>query len=72
METFHVSGSTGLSSIYVGESLKNLETYLPATQTIIVTDENIKKYYQKDFPDVPVITIGTGEGIKPFLLLKPF
>lgn len=64
METFHVRGSTGLSSIYVGESLKNLETYLPATQTIIVTDENIKKYYQKDFPDVPVITIGTGEGIK--------
>ena len=64
METFHVKGLLGLSSIYVGESLKNLENYLPSTQTIIITDENIKKYYQKDFPDVPIITIGTGEGIK--------
>ena len=64
METFHVKGQLKLSSIYVGESLKNLENYLPSTQTIIVTDENIKKYYQKDFPNVPVITIGTGEGIK--------
>ena len=64
MKKFHVKGQLGLSSIYVGESLKNLESYLPSTQTIIITDENIKKYYQKDFPDVPILTIGTGEGIK--------
>ncbi len=64
METFHVKGQLSLSSIYVGESLKNLKNYLPSTQTIIITDDNIKKYYQKDFPDVPIITIGTGEGIK--------
>ena len=64
METFRVKGHSGLSSIYVGERLKNLKNYLPSTQIVIVTDENIKKYYQKDFPDVPVITIGTGEGIK--------
>ena len=64
METFHVKGQLGLSSIYVGESLKNLGNYLPSTRTIIITDENIKKYYQKDFPDVPIITIGTGEDIK--------
>ena len=64
MEIFHVKGEHGRSSIYVGERLKNLEEYLPSTQVVIITDENIKKYYQKDFPDVPVITIGTGEGIK--------
>jgi len=64
VETFHVKGQLGLSSIYVGESLKNLGNYLPSTRTIIITDENIKKYYQKDFPDVPIITIGTGEDIK--------
>jgi len=64
MEIFHVKGQLRLSSIYVGESLKNLEKYLPSTQVIIITDENIKKYYQKYFPDVPIITIGTGEGIK--------
>ncbi len=64
METFHVNGLLGQSSIHVGESIKNLENYLPDGQVVIVTDENIKKYYQKDFPDVPMITIGTGEGIK--------
>ncbi|MCP3874183.1 MAG: 3-dehydroquinate synthase [Desulfobacteraceae bacterium] len=64
METFQVNGQLGLSSIYVGESLKNVEKYLPSSQVIIVTDENIKKIYGNDFPDVPVITIGTGEGIK--------
>jgi 3-dehydroquinate synthase len=64
METFRVSGQLGRSSIYVGERLKNLETYLPPTQVVIVTDENIKKHYGRNFPDVPVITIGTGEGIK--------
>ncbi|MBU2452204.1 MAG: 3-dehydroquinate synthase, partial [Proteobacteria bacterium] len=64
MKTFHVKGQLRLSSIHVGESLRNLDKYLPSTQVVIVTDENIKKYYKKDFPDVPVITIGTGEGIK--------
>ncbi|NOX33563.1 MAG: 3-dehydroquinate synthase [Deltaproteobacteria bacterium] len=64
METFQVKGEYGLSSIYVGESLKNLEKYLPSTQVVIVTDKNVKKYYKTDFPDVPVITIDTGEGIK--------
>ncbi|MFH2091429.1 MAG: 3-dehydroquinate synthase family protein, partial [Pseudomonadota bacterium] len=64
METFHVNGQLGHSSIHVGESIKNLETYLPKNQVIIVTDENIKKYHKTDFPDVPVITIGTGEDIK--------
>ncbi|MFH2058117.1 MAG: 3-dehydroquinate synthase [Pseudomonadota bacterium] len=65
METFHVNGQLGRSSIHVGESIKNLENYLPKEhQVVIVTDENIQKYYHKDFPDVPVITIGTGEAIK--------
>ncbi len=64
MKTFHVKVEYGLSSIYVGESLKNLKNYLPGSNIIIITDENIKKHYKDDFPRVPVITIGTGEGIK--------
>ena len=70
MKNFHVKGQLGLSSIHVGESLKNLESYLPDSQTIIITDENIKKYYQKEFPRVPVITIGTGEGIKTLATIE--
>ncbi len=64
MKTFQVKGENRISSIHVGERLENLKNYLPATQVVIVTDENIKKHYKNDFPDVPVITIGTGEGIK--------
>lgn len=70
MKTFHIKGSYGSSSIYVGERLKNLGNYLPDVQTIIITDENIKKYYQKDFPNVPIITIGTGEGIKTLATIE--
>jgi 3-dehydroquinate synthase len=64
METFHVNGQLGRSSIHVGERLKNLDQYLPKSQVVIVTDDNIKKYHGNYFPDVPVITIGTGEEIK--------
>jgi 3-dehydroquinate synthase len=64
METFHINGRIGNSSIHVGERLKNLGSYLPDVRTVIITDENIKKYYGKEFPDLPVITLGTGEEIK--------
>lgn len=64
METFQVDGQLGQSFIHVGEKLKNLDHYLPDGQVVIVTDENIKTHYKDDFPDVPMITIGTGEGIK--------
>ena len=70
MKTFHIKGEYRRSSIYVGERLKNLKNYLPASQTIIITDENIKKYYQKEFPDVPIITIGIGEGIKTLATIE--
>ena len=64
METFHIKGRLGCSSIHVGGQLKNLGNYLPDARTVIITDENIKKYYEKEFPDLPVITLGTGEEIK--------
>ena len=64
METFHIKGITGNSSIYIGENLQNVDKYLPDCKTIIITDKNVKRYYLDDFPDFPVITISTGESIK--------
>nr|NJM02778.1 3-dehydroquinate synthase [Desulfobacula sp.] len=64
METFQINGKLGSSAIHVGEHLKNLGNYLPDARAVIITDENIKKYYEKDFPDLPVIALGTGEEIK--------
>ena len=64
MKSFQVRSQTRLSSIYVGESLENLNNYLPTGHSIIITDENVKALYANQFPDLPVITIGMGEKIK--------
>ncbi|MEH0022141.1 MAG: 3-dehydroquinate synthase [Desulfobacter sp.] len=62
MKTFEVNGHRGNSLIYVGERLARAKQYIPDGVTpVIITDENIRKIYGKDFPEGPVITIGTGE-----------
>lgn len=70
MQTYRIDGQTGLSSVLVGESLSNLDKYLQDRHTVIITDENIERLYKNDFPDVPVITIGTGEGIKTLATIE--
>ena len=64
MKTLEICGSTGVSTILVGETLQNLSKYIPANEAVIVTDTNVMHFYKKDFPPYEVITIGTGEGIK--------
>jgi 3-dehydroquinate synthase len=65
MKTFQVNGQQGGSFIHVGESLSNIQAHLPPGVTpVIITDENINALYGKNFPRGPVLTIGTGEGIK--------
>ncbi len=61
MQTLTVEGLTHTSTILVGEQLANLANYLPATQTILITDENVRAHYGAGFPAMPVICIGTGE-----------
>ena len=64
MKTFEIHGSTGKSTIQVGEKLENLAKYLPTQDVVIITDINLKHFYQKKFPPHPMITINTGEQIK--------
>ena len=52
------------SEILIGEKLTNLSKYLPSSNVVIITDENIYKHYSNDFPDFPIIKIGIGEQIK--------
>ncbi len=70
MKTYTVNGQTGLSSIHVGESLARLESYIPTNRAVIVTDENISRLYGHLFPDLPVITIGSGEKIKTLATIE--
>ena len=64
MKTRTISGQTGKSQIRVGESLENLENYLPAGRTIIITDANVERLYGDAFPHREVIPIGQGEAVK--------
>ena len=62
MKTFKVDGRQGQSLIHVGESLSRVNDHIPEGVTpVIITDETTRKLYGKQFPDGPVITIGTGE-----------
>ncbi len=64
MKTLEIHGSTGISTIKVGERLQNIKTYLPSDNIVIITDTNVLQYYRNEFPPCAVISIGTGENIK--------
>lgn len=64
MKTVTINGVKRQSSLLIGEQLTNLSRYLPDAPTIIITDRTVKSLYGDQFPDVPVITVGTGEEIK--------
>jgi len=64
MKTLEIQGSTTGSTIRVGEKLQNLGNYIPSKNVVIITDVNVKRFYQNKFPPHPVITIQTGEKIK--------
>ena len=63
-EQLVIQGEKNLSNIIIGGSLTDVENYIPVGKVIILTDNNVFRLYSSDFPDYPVIRIGTGEGIK--------
>jgi 3-dehydroquinate synthase len=52
------------SVILVGEKVENLHRYLPAGRAVIITDGNVRRLYGDRFPEVPVLSIGSGEAVK--------
>jgi 3-dehydroquinate synthase len=64
VKVFEIHGHSGDSTILIGESLRNLRKYLPEERIVIITDSNVRRYYEKDFPFCDLIAIGTGEEIK--------
>lgn len=70
MRKLEISAGTGTSTILVGESIKNAESYIKESKVIIITDENLNRLYKDHFPSSNVIVIGTGEKIKTLDTLK--
>ncbi len=64
MNTLEIQGSTGKSTLLLGENLKNLGTRLPPSKRVIITDGNVRRLYGDQFPESLIIEIGMGEGIK--------
>jgi len=64
MKTLEIHGSAKNSTIRIGEKVQNLGNYIPTENVVIITDVNVKRFYQNNFPPHPVITIQTGEKIK--------
>jgi 3-dehydroquinate synthase len=71
VKTLSIKGSRGPSDIHVGESLDNLERYVPNDRRlVIITDSVVHDLYRGRFPKADVITIGTGEKIKTLATLE--
>lgn len=66
MEKIIIEGRDNHSAILVGESIKNLNNYIPDSGVFIITDENVDKFHGKTFPDYPVYVIEPGESSKDF------
>ena len=64
MKTVKLDTHIGKSTVLIGERLENIGRYLPVDLPIIITDDNVQREWGSLFPKGPVITIGTGEGIK--------
>ena len=64
MITHQIDGQSGRSSILIGESLKNLDQYLPPAKTVVITDTNVRKHHHALFPAAEVIELSCGEQTK--------
>ncbi|MFP4285181.1 MAG: 3-dehydroquinate synthase [Desulfovermiculus sp.] len=52
------------SRILIGRHGNDLSSLLPAQRAVIITDHTVYHLYKKRLPDLPVLKIGSGEGIK--------
>ncbi|MGD9075613.1 MAG: 3-dehydroquinate synthase [Desulfobacteraceae bacterium] len=64
VKSLKIHGSTGDSNILIGEGLQNFQKYIASEQVVIITDNNVRRLYGKDFPPYEIIEIGMGEKIK--------
>jgi len=61
MHTLKIHGRDNDSIVLVGAPLSNLVEYVRGHKQVIITDTNIARLYQKDFPSGNIITLGVGE-----------
>ncbi len=70
MKVFEIQGAAEESTIMIGERLRNLKKYIPADKTVIITDANVRYYYQDDLRFHNIIEVGIGEASKNLLTVE--
>jgi len=63
-EKFHIHGTTGESTIMIGESLDRIHQYVPPGNCLIIADANVCLHHQQRFPDGDVLCLDAGEKTK--------
>lgn len=64
MESIEIKGKSRNSTLLIGEKFENIGKYLPRKPIYIITDSNILKFYEKDFPNGKCYIIKPGEESK--------
>lgn len=64
MKFYEIQVSDGNCQIIIGESIKNLKNYLTSEKNVVITDKNVRHFYNHCFSDFEIIEIGLGEQIK--------
>ena len=70
MKTIIIRTRSKSSELRVGENWKNVIKLIPTENLVIITDENINKFYGSYFPNAPIIVIPSGEQSKNFRLVE--
>jgi 3-dehydroquinate synthase len=71
MKATQIRGRTGISTIWVGESLASLPRYAPVDKVVIITDTHLRRLYGKGFPpSCKVVEIASGEKAKTLETVK--
>ncbi len=62
MEELNINTDSSVSKILIGEQVSNFRKYIPQDKNpIIITDQNILKFYKSHFEGLNIIEIGLGE-----------
>jgi 3-dehydroquinate synthase len=64
MERIEIEGAHGSSSVFVGETLGNVNNFIPSSNVFIITDERVYAYHSEGFPKFPTYCVAPGESSK--------
>lgn len=64
MENIEIHGLYGHSTVLVGETIENVNKYLPKAKIYIIADANVIKLHGQRFPKYPTYSVDPDEGSK--------